>query len=129
MHPDGQGHAERFHPSHVVEHFRYKKNSWISLNTVGRNEPMKLRSDSKSIIKIAPSSTVSLEKSDSRLLFNMVLQKALEDDVGIHLSDNDHDCFTNMRFTFDVLLFAFSKEQLQKNVVRCSFQFFVLREN
>ena len=27
------------------EYFRYKKNWWISLNTSGRNEPMKLRSD------------------------------------------------------------------------------------
>ena len=48
----------------------------------------------------------------------MVLEKALEDDIprwqkrniGIYLSD----CFTNMRFTDDVLLFASSKEQLQK---------------
>ena len=58
----------------------------------------------------------------SSLLFNMVPQKALEDDiprwqkkggVGIYLSDNDHDCLTNMRFADDVLLFASSKEQLQ----------------
>ena len=41
----------------------------------------------------------------SSLLFNTVLQKALED---------DHDCLTNMRFADDVLLFASSKEQLQK---------------
>ena len=27
------------------EYFRYKKNGWISLNTSGRNQPMKLRSD------------------------------------------------------------------------------------
>ena len=27
------------------EYFRYKKNRWISLNTPGRNAPMKLRSD------------------------------------------------------------------------------------
>ena len=54
----------------------------------------------------------------SSLLFNMVLQKALEDDIprwqkkkgmGIYLSDNDHDCLTNMRFADDVLLFATSK--------------------
>ena len=59
----------------------------------------------------------------SCLLFNMVLQKALEDDIprwrkkkcmGVHLSENDHDCLTNMRFADDVLLFASSKEQLQK---------------
>ena len=36
--------------------------------------------------------------------------------MGIYLSDNDHDCFTNMRFADDVLLFATSKEQLQKMV-------------
>ena len=59
----------------------------------------------------------------SSLLFNTVLQKALEEDIprwqqkrgmGICLGDNDHDCLTNMRFAEDVLLFASSKEQLQK---------------
>ena len=63
----------------------------------------------------------------SSLLFNMVLQKALEDDIprwqkkkcmGVYLSDNDRDCLTNMRFADDVLWFASSKEQFQKNVVR-----------
>ena len=58
----------------------------------------------------------------SSLLFNTVLQKALEDDIprwqkkkgmGIHLSDNGRDCLTDMRFADDVLLFASSKEQLQ----------------
>ena len=34
--------------------------------------------------------------------------------MGIYLIDHDHDCFTNLRFTDDVLLFATSKEQLQK---------------
>ena len=63
----------------------------------------------------------------SSLLFNMFLQKALEDDIprwqkkkgmGIYFIDNDHDCLTNLRFTDDVLLFASSKEKLQKHVVR-----------
>ena len=58
----------------------------------------------------------------SSLLFNMVPHKALEDDIprwqkkkgmGIYLSDDDHDCLTSMRFFDDVLLFAFSKGQLQ----------------
>ena len=34
--------------------------------------------------------------------------------MGIYLSDHDHDCLTNLRFADDVLLFATSKEQLQK---------------
>ena len=47
----------------------------------------------------------------SSLLFNTVLQKALEEYIprwqkkrgmGIYLSDNDHDCHTNMRFADDV---------------------------
>ena len=59
----------------------------------------------------------------SSLLFNKILQKALEEDIprwqkngrmGFCLSDNDHVCLTNMRFAADVLLFASSKEQLQK---------------
>ena len=65
----------------------------------------------------------------SSLLLNTVLQKALEEDIlrwqkrrgmGIYLSDNDHDCLTNMRFADDVLLFASSKEQLQK--ILCEFK-------
>ena len=59
----------------------------------------------------------------SSLLFNTVLQNSLKDDIqrwqkkkgmGIYLSDNDHDCLTNLRFADDVLLFASSREQLQK---------------
>ena len=34
--------------------------------------------------------------------------------MGIYLSDQDHDCLTNLRFADDVLLFATSKGQLQK---------------
>ena len=53
----------------------------------------------------------------------MVLQNSLKDDIQrwqkkkgmrIYLSDNDHDCLTNLRFADDVLLFASSKEQIQK---------------
>ena len=34
--------------------------------------------------------------------------------MGIYLSDHDHDCLTNLRFADDVMLFATSKEQIQK---------------
>ena len=59
----------------------------------------------------------------SSLLFNTVLQNPLKEVIqrwqkkkgmGIYLSDHDHDCLTNLRFADDVLLFATSKEQLQK---------------
>ena len=59
----------------------------------------------------------------SSLLFNTVLQNSLKEvtqrwqkkkGMGIHLSDHDHDCLTNLRFADDVLLFATSKDQLQK---------------
>ena len=65
----------------------------------------------------------------SSSLFNMVLQNSLKDDIqrwqkkkgmGIYLSDNDHDCLTNLRFADDVLLFASSKEQLQRML--CEFK-------
>ena len=65
----------------------------------------------------------------SSLLFHMVLQNSLKDDIqrwqktkrmGIYLSDNDHDCLTNLRFADDVLLFASSKEQLQRML--CEFK-------
>ena len=59
----------------------------------------------------------------SSLLFNTVLQYSLKDEIqrwqkkkgmGIHLSDQDHDCLTNLRFADDVMLFATSKEQIRK---------------
>ena len=63
----------------------------------------------------------------SSLLFIAVLRSSLkevtqrwqkEKGMGIYLSDHDRDCLTNLRFADDVLLFAASKEQLQKNDVR-----------
>ena len=36
--------------------------------------------------------------------------------MGIYLRDQDHNCLTNLRFADDVLLFATSKEQLQKMI-------------
>ena len=64
----------------------------------------------------------------SSLLFNTVLQNSLKDDnprwqkknMGIYLSVDDHDCLTNLRFADDVLLFASSKQQLQKML--CAFK-------
>ena len=59
----------------------------------------------------------------SCLLFNTVLQNSLKEvtqrwqkkkGMGIYLSEQDHDCLTNLRFADDVLLFATFKEQLQK---------------
>ena len=65
----------------------------------------------------------------SSLLFNTVLQNSLKDitqrwqkkkGMGIYLSDHDHNCLTKLRFADDVLLFATSKEQLQKML--CDFK-------
>ena len=65
----------------------------------------------------------------SILLFNIVLQMALKDDVtrwqktkgmGICLGDSESDCFTNLRFADDVLLFSTSQVQLQK--MMCDFK-------
>ena len=39
--------------------------------------------------------------------------------MGIYPSDHDHECFTNLRFADDVLLFATSKDQLQKMLYEC----------
>ena len=57
----------------------------------------------------------------STLLFNTVLQAALEDDmarwrekgVGISLGVLQSDCFSNQRFAGDVLLFSTSLEELR----------------
>ena len=65
----------------------------------------------------------------SSLLFNTVLQYSLKDEIqrwqkkkgmGIHLSDHDHDCLTNLRIADDVMLFATSKEQIRK--MMCEFK-------
>ena len=40
--------------------------------------------------------------------------------MGVCLSDNDHDCLTNLRFADDVLLLASSKEQIWKML--CEFK-------
>ena len=65
----------------------------------------------------------------SSLLFNTVFQYSLTDDIqrwqkkkemGIYLSDQERDCLTNLRFSDDVMLFATSKEQLQKML--CEFK-------
>ena len=40
--------------------------------------------------------------------------------MGIHLSDHDHDCLTNLRFADDVMLFATSKEQIRR--MMCEFK-------
>ena len=63
----------------------------------------------------------------SSLLFNTVLQMTLKDDVtrwqktqgtGTSSGGFESDCFTNLRFADDVLLFSTSQVQLQKNDVR-----------
>ena len=40
--------------------------------------------------------------------------------MGIYLSDNEHDCLTNLRFADDGLLLASSKEQIRKML--CEFK-------
>ena len=40
--------------------------------------------------------------------------------MGIYLRDHDRDCFTNLRFADDVMLFATSKEQIRK--MMCDFK-------
>ena len=54
----------------------------------------------------------------SSLLFNTVLESSLKEVTWRWQkkkgSDHDHDCLTNLRFADDVLLFATSKDQLQK---------------
>ena len=57
----------------------------------------------------------------SSLLFDTVLQCSLKDDLkrwqekqkGIRLSDKKENCFTNLRFVDDVLLFSTSLEKLE----------------
>ena len=60
----------------------------------------------------------------SSLLFNTVLQVALEDELktwhekgmGISLGDHTTDCLSNLRFTDNVHLFSISLEQLKRTM-------------
>ena len=63
----------------------------------------------------------------SSVLFNTVLQKALEEDIprwqkkrgmGTHQRDNDHDCLTNMKFADNILPFSILKRTAPKNGMR-----------
>ena len=117
------------------------KSIWNTLNSCGIEHDCisllkKLYRDQKaSVLTDEESNMFEIKKGTkqgnplSSLFFNMVLQKALEDDIprwqkkkgmGIYLGDNDHDCLTNLRFADDVLLFASSKEQLQEML--CEFK-------
>ena len=112
-----------------------RKSNWDALNSYGIQHDYirllkKLYGDQKATVLTEEESDMCDIKKGTKqgdplssLLFNTVLQTALEEDIprwqkkrgtGIYLSDNDHDCLTNMRFADDVLLFATSKEQLQK---------------
>ena len=63
------------------------------------------------------------------LLFNTVFELSLQDEIqrwqkktgmGMCSSAHDRDCFTNLRFADDVMLFAISKEQIRKML--CEFK-------
>ena len=111
------------------------KSTWKALNSCGINHVyisllMKIYKDQKASVQTdVESNMFEIKKGTkqgdplSSLLFNAVLQNSLKEvtqlwqqkkGMGIYLSDHDHDCLTNLRFADDVLLFATSKEQLQK---------------
>ena len=106
------------------------KSIWSALKSCGIEQHYisllkKLYRDQKATVLTVTCSRSRKEPNRAlpSLLFNTTLQKALEEDIprwqkkkgmGIYLSDNDHDCFTNMRFVDDVLLLASSEEQQQK---------------
>ena len=105
------------------------KNDYISLL-------IKIYKDQKASVQTDERATCSRSRKEPNRVtlclacfFNTVLQNSLKDDtqrwqkkkgMGIYLSDKDHDCLTNLRFADDVLLFATSKEQLQKML--CDFK-------
>ena len=111
------------------------KSIWKALNSGGINHEYisllkKIYKDLKASVQTdVESNMFEIKKGTkqgdrlSSLLFNAALQDSLKEvtkrwqkkkGVGIYVSDRDHDCLTNLRFSDYVLLFATSKEQLQK---------------
>ena len=92
---------------------RYRKHDYIILlKKLYRDQKASVLADEESNMFEIKKGTKQGDPLSS-LLFNMVLQKALEDDpprwqkkkgIGIYLSDNDHECLTNLRFADDVFL-------------------------
>ena len=118
-------------PSHksIWEALKFCNIDYISLlKKIYRDQKASVQTDEEgNIFDIQQGS----EQGDplSSLLFNTVLQYSLKDEIqrwqkkkgmGIHLSDHDHDCLTNLRFVDDVMLFATSKEQIRK--MMCEFK-------
>ena len=98
------------------------------LKKIYRDQKASVQTDEESNLFVIKKGTKQGDPLSS-LLFNTILQNSLKDDIqrwqkkkgmGIYLSDHDHDCFTNLRFADDVLLFATSKEQPQKML--CDFK-------
>ena len=117
------------------------KSIWKAINSCGINHEYivllkKNYKDQKASVQTNVKSNMfeikkGTEQGDplSSLLFNTVLQNSLKEvtqrwqkkkGMGINLSDNDHDCLTNLRFADDVLLFASFQEQLQNML--CKFK-------
>ena len=99
------------------------KHDYISLvKKIYRDQKASVQTDEESNIFEIRKGTKQGDPLSS-LLFNTVLQYSLKDDIqrwqkrkgmGKNLSDNGHDCLTNLRFADDVLLLASFKEQLRK---------------
>ena len=117
------------------------KSIWDALKSYGINHEYisllkKIYKDQKASVQTDVESNMFEIKTgtkqgdpQSSLLFNTVLQSSLKEvtqrwqkkkGMRIYLSDHDHDCLRNLRFADDVLLFATSKDQLQKML--CEFK-------
>ena len=92
------------------------------LKKIYRDQKASVQTDEESNIFEIRKGTMQGDPLSSPL-FNTFLQYSLKDDIqrwqkkkgmGIYLSNNDHDCLTNLRFADDVLLLSSSKEHLRK---------------
>ena len=119
------------------------KSIWKALNSCGINHEYILKNiykDQKASVQTdVESNMFEIKKGTkqgdplSSLLFNTVLQKLLKEvtqrwqkkkGVGIYLSDQNHDCLTNLGFADDVMLFATSKGPDSKKEIRTISGFF-----
>ena len=124
--------------SHSISHISIREalkfwnvdHEYVSfLRKIFRDQKASVQTDEESNIFDFQKGSKQGDPMSSLFVFNTVFKYSLKDEIqrwqkkkgmGIYLSAHDRDCFTNLRFADDVMLFATSKEQIRKML--CEFK-------